>query len=137
MAAMRYYERTAGLFAVITCAAVFAGCADTGRSANDTLPPILTTTSTTTLPETTTTIPKTYVIQSGDSLSEIAKLFGVSAAALAAFNNITDPDKIEAGQVISLPQSGATVPTTTPPAPTTPKATIATAVPTATTTAAP
>jgi LysM repeat protein len=134
---MRYYERTAGLFVVITCAAVFAGCADTGRSANDTLPPILTTTSTTTLPETTTTIPKTYVIQSGDSLSEIAKLFGVSAAALAAFNNITDPDKIEAGQVISLPQPGATAPTTTPTTPTAPKATIAAAVPTATTTAAP
>ena len=137
MAAMRYYERTVGLFAAITCAAVFAGCADTGRLANDTLPPILTTTSTTPVPETTTTIPKTYVIQSGDSLSEIAKLFGVSAAALAAFNNISDPDKIEAGQVISLPQPGATVPTTTPPAPTTPKVTIATAVPTATTTAAP
>jgi LysM repeat protein len=137
MTAMRYYERTAGLFVVITCAAVFAGCADTGRSANDTLPPILTTTSTTTLPETTTTIPKTYVIQSGDSLSEIAKLFGVSAAALAAFNNITDPDKIEAGQVISLPQPGATAPTTTPTTPTAPKATIAAAVPTATTTAAP
>jgi len=137
MTAMRYYERTAGLFVVITCAAVFAGCADTGRSANDTLPPILTTTSTTTLPETTTTIPKTYVIQSGDSLSEIAKLFGVSAAALAAFNNITDPDKIEAGQVISLPQPGATAPTTTPTTPTTPKATIAAAVPTATTTATP
>ena len=137
MTAMRYYERTVGLFVVITCGAVFAGCADTGRSANDTLPPILTTTSTTTSPETTTTIPKTYVIQSGDSLSEIAKLFGVSAAALAAFNNITDPDKIEAGQVISLPQPGAPVPTTTPSAPTAPKVTIATAVPTATTTAAP
>ena len=85
---MRYYERTVGLFVVITCAAVFAGCADTGRSANDTLPPILTTTSTTTLPETTTTIPKTYVIQSGDSLSEIAKLFGVSAAALLSLIHI-------------------------------------------------
>ncbi|MEI7617964.1 MAG: LysM domain-containing protein [Actinomycetota bacterium] len=134
---MRYYERAAGLFVVITCSAVFAGCANTGRSANDTLPPILTTTSTSTVPETSTTIPKTYVIQSGDALSEIAKQFGVSAAALAAFNNITDPDKIEAGQVLNLPQPGATVATTTPTAPTTPKTTPAAVAPTATTAATP
>ena len=89
------------------------------------------------MPETSTTIPKTYVIQSGDALSEIAKQFGVSAAALAAFNNITDPDKIEAGQVLNLPQPGATVATTTPTAPTTPKTTPAAVAPTATTAATP
>ncbi len=131
MTAMRYYTRVAVIFTVISVGAILAACTSSTGSANDTLPPIITTTTTTTVAPTTTTIPKTYIVQRGDSLSGIAKQFGVSSAALAAFNNITDPDKIQAGQKLKLPQPGDVVvtlaPTTVAPAPTTtrPKTTIA------------
>ncbi len=114
MTAMRYYARTANLFAALAIGLTLAACTATKQSANDTLPPIVTTTTTTTLPPTTTTIPKVYVVQRGDSLSGIAKKFGVSAAVLAGFNNITDPDKIQAGQKLKLPQPGDVVVTAPP-----------------------
>lgn len=114
MTAMRYYVRVAGLFAVLGVGATLVACGTANRSANDTLPPIVTTTTTTTLAPTTTTIPQTYIVQRGDSLSAIAKRFGVSKAALAAFNNITDPDKIQAGQKLKLPQPGDVVVTLAP-----------------------
>jgi spore coat assembly protein SafA len=46
----------------------------------------------------------TYVVQAGDTLSEIAQRFGVSLDALIAANpQITDPDRIFPGQVIVIP----------------------------------
>jgi LysM repeat protein len=44
-----------------------------------------------------------YVIKKGDSLSVIAKKYGVSLAGLMALNQITDPDKIFEGQRLKLP----------------------------------
>jgi LysM repeat protein len=47
--------------------------------------------------------PRTYVVQSGDSLSSIAARFGVTVRALAAANNL-DPNKvINIGQVLIIP----------------------------------
>jgi LysM repeat protein len=140
MTAMSYYVRMAGLFAVLAVGGIIVACGGTTRSANDTLPPIITTTTTTTLAPTTTTIPQVYVVQKGDSLSGIAKKFGVSAAKLAAFNNITDPDKIQAGQKLNLPQPGDVVVTLAPTTTATPTVTTArprATVPPATDTAPP
>ncbi|CAB4857267.1 unannotated protein [freshwater metagenome] len=119
MARMSYRARLALVIGLVSSAALVAACSS-DSSANDTLPPISTTSTTTTMPATTTTIPQVYVVRKGDSLFSIAKKFGISAADLAAFNNITDPDKIQAGQKLNLPQQGETV--TLPPttAPTTP-----------------
>jgi LysM repeat protein len=50
--------------------------------------------------------PTTVTVASGDTLSAIAARHGVSVAALAAANGITDPDRIAAGRVLRLP--GAT-----------------------------
>jgi LysM repeat protein len=131
MTEMRYYARIASLFAVVCMSAILAACGASTRLANDTLPPIVTTTTTTTVAPTTTTIPQIYIVLRGDSLSEIAKKFGISSAKLAAFNNITNPDKIQAGQKLKLPQPGDVVvtvpPTTVRPTPTTirPLATVA------------
>ena len=47
-----------------------------------------------------------YKIQSGDTLNAIAKRMGVDPAALAAANNIKDPNKIMAGMSLQIPQSG-------------------------------
>lgn len=55
---------------------------------------------------------ETYTVQKGDTLSEIAKAMGVSTSELAAYNGISDPNKINVGQVIKKPVAG----TSTPPA---------------------
>ena len=44
-----------------------------------------------------------YVIKKGDSLSVIAKRYGVSVAGLMALNQISKPDKIYEGQRLKLP----------------------------------
>ncbi len=46
---------------------------------------------------------RTYVVQPGDSLSEIAGRFGVSQQALMEANDITDPDAIREGQPLVIP----------------------------------
>lgn len=46
----------------------------------------------------------TYVIQPGDTLSEIAERYGTSYQELAALNGITNPDRIIAGQTIRIPE---------------------------------
>jgi LysM repeat protein len=56
-----------------------------------------------------------YVVRPGDTLGVIAARFGVSAAALARANGITNPDRIYIGQNLAIPgKSGST---TNPPAP--------------------
>ena len=45
----------------------------------------------------------TYVVQAGDSLSEIARRFGVSLEAIMEANDITDPDSIREGQELVVP----------------------------------
>ncbi len=47
----------------------------------------------------------TYTVQSGDSLSGIAKKFGVTVGALAAANNITNIALIRVGQILTIPTS--------------------------------
>jgi LysM repeat protein len=91
--------------------AVAAGACGSDDAANDTLPPMVTTTTTTTLPPTTTTIPATYVVQPGDTLSKIAQKFNLNFNDLAAFNGI-NPDHIEVGQTLRIPQPGDVIPTT-------------------------
>jgi LysM repeat protein len=49
----------------------------------------------------------TYVVQAGDTLSEIAQRYNTSIAAIVALNpQISDPDLIYVGQVIALPEDG-------------------------------
>lgn len=45
---------------------------------------------------------KTYVVESGDTLSCIAERFGVTVNQLVSWNNISNPNKIYAGQVITV-----------------------------------
>jgi LysM repeat protein len=48
-------------------------------------------------------VTRTYVVQSGDSLSAVAQRFGVSQQALMEANDITDPDAIREGQELVIP----------------------------------
>ncbi len=60
----------------------------------------------------------TYVVQPGDTLSEIAVRFGVTLAALIEANDISDPTLIRPGLVLIIPVPGATVVASTASTPT-------------------
>jgi nucleoid-associated protein YgaU len=49
------------------------------------------------------TTQETYTVQSGDSLGKIALEFSVSVDDLMAANNLTNPDIISVGQVLTIP----------------------------------
>jgi LysM repeat protein len=66
---------------------------------------------------TAATQPGTHELQPGETLSKIATRYGVSIADLEKANNITDPKKIRAGTVLTIPAGGsapAAVPAATP-----------------------
>lgn len=44
-----------------------------------------------------------YVVQRGDTLSTIARAYGVSVKTLAAYNGITNPNYIVIGQRLCIP----------------------------------
>ena len=46
--------------------------------------------------------PKTYLVQSGDTLNEIAEKNGLTVDELARLNNLKDSSNIEAGQTLKL-----------------------------------
>lgn len=52
-----------------------------------------------------------YIIQKGDTLSQIAKRNNTSVQEIAALNDISNPNLIRAGSTLKLPGSAATVPT--------------------------
>ena len=47
--------------------------------------------------------PRTYTVKAGDTLNAIAVKFGTTVAAIAAANNITDPNQIAVGQILVIP----------------------------------
>jgi len=107
------HRRLIALVAVLaTTPVVLAACGDDSEQVSNTLPPIATTTTTTTVLVTTTTVPLFYTVQPGDILSVVAEQFGVSVADIMALNNMTDPDHIEVGEQLRIPQPGEVIPTT-------------------------
>jgi LysM repeat protein len=92
--------------AVVTPACGMIGGDDKPKTTTTPLPTLPPTTAAPAV--TTTVVPQEYIVQSGDSLSKIAKMFGVTVAALVAENGIQDPDKIVEGQRLKIP-----TPTTT------------------------
>lgn len=57
---------------------------------------------------------RTYQVDRGDTLRSIAERFGTTWQVLAYVNNITNPNVIQAGQVITIPAAGTTIPTPAP-----------------------
>jgi LysM repeat protein len=60
------------------------------------------------------TVPGVYIVQKGDSLTSIAKQFGVTVAQLVAANNIKNQDHIEEGQRLTIPPTTVATATTRP-----------------------
>ncbi|MGI8683892.1 MAG: LysM peptidoglycan-binding domain-containing protein [Acidimicrobiales bacterium] len=52
----------------------------------------------------------TYKVREGDTLSRVAKKTGVPVDALAKANSIADPDRVRAGQVLTIPKVGEPAP---------------------------
>lgn len=63
------------------------------------------------IPQTMDAAGGTHTVASGETLGQIARLYGVSVNALSAANGISDPDRIYAGQTLRIP--GAPTPATT------------------------
>lgn len=51
----------------------------------------------------------TYVVQPGDTLSEIALRYGTTYQTLAALNNLSDPNLIYAGQTLRVPEGSGSL----------------------------
>ena len=106
-----------GLFGAL----VLMGCSGGDSGSGLTLPIVRSVPESSVVQESTTTLPifsELYTIQSGDTLSEIAQIFGVSVDDLISFNAISNPDAIEAGQVLKVP-APANPPVINPPESTT------------------
>ncbi len=57
---------------------------------------------------TPTPLPEIHVVQAGETLSQIAGLYGLTQEAIAAKNRLDDPNAILAGQRLVLPQPDET-----------------------------
>jgi LysM repeat protein len=55
--------------------------------------------------------PITHVVQPGETLSEIARMYGVTVEAVVEANNLDNPNAIREGQVLLIPSSTAPAPT--------------------------
>jgi LysM repeat protein len=67
-----------------------------------------------------TTGERKHTVQAGEGLSKIAERYGVSWQAIAAANNLSNPNLIYAGMVLVIPPAGTTITTYVPAAPTAP-----------------
>jgi LysM repeat protein len=50
---------------------------------------------------------RTYVVQPGDILKQIAARYGVSIVSIMAINNIPNADSLRVGQVLRIPPAGS------------------------------
>jgi LysM repeat protein len=66
-------------------------------------PAVTPTPAATAVPTAAPTVPRTYVVQAGDTLALIAQQFGTTVAALQTANGIADPNEIIVGDVLVIP----------------------------------
>lgn len=92
------------LFAAVL-GVVAVGCGTTDEASRETLPPLITTTSSLAPIVTDPNEGKTlfYEIESGDSIAIIAAKFKVPPQMIIDINSIENPDTIQVGQIIQIP----------------------------------
>ena len=101
-----------GFGAVLAATVLLVACGGDNKSATPTTPLPTVPPDAGDISETTTTLPAFYIVKAGESLTSIAKKFGISVTELVAFNQLSDPNHIEEGQRLKIP-----APTTTTVAP--------------------
>ena len=95
------FRRGLPRYVLAVCAALLAGC---GTVSSPTTTPVAVSAPTTVAPTTTTTAPPvSYQVKRGDSLTAIAKRFGVSIAVIVAANHLATQDRLTEGQVLQIP----------------------------------
>ncbi|MFL5732913.1 MAG: LysM peptidoglycan-binding domain-containing protein [Chloroflexia bacterium] len=95
------------LLALLLLAGCSAGSGGSGDKVKLVVTPVDTPTSTPLAAP--TMAPTTYTVKSGDTLSGIAALFGVTVDDIVRANNIADPNTLSDGQVLTIPvRSGGT-----------------------------
>jgi len=128
-AAVRLLGATLAGVGLVVWAATATACSDDDDpAARATLPPIQTTSTVPTTIASTTTQPRFYEVQRGDTLGKIAAAFGLPIQAIMEKNGIVDQNKIFAGQILELPLAAEIVVTSLPPITTTPGPTAAPAI---------
>ena len=99
--------------------AVLAGCGaastETGRSAQAEKAVANAPATTAAAPTTTTTPSISYQVKRGDTLTAIARFFGMSSAAIDAANQLGGGDRLTEGQVLQIPPSPPAGLNVTPP----------------------
>jgi len=98
----------------LMAAALLVACGGDNTSATPTTPLPTVPPEAGDVSETTTTLPSVYIVKAGQSLTAIAKMFGVSVKDLVAFNQLADPNHIEEGQRLKIPPPTTTTTTTAP-----------------------
>jgi len=98
--------------AVLTAtSSLFAASCGEPATEGATLPPIATTSTTSTTVFVPTTIVYVYhEVQSGETLFKIAERYGVTVDEIIAANELDDPDHIEAGATLRIPPGDRPVP---------------------------
>jgi LysM repeat protein len=82
---------------------VLAACSAQARDDAKSIRSKTTAPATTAAPTTTTSPSVSYQVKRGDTLTAIAKLFGVSRAAITAANQLGSEDRLTEGQVLQIP----------------------------------
>lgn len=98
----------------VACLLALAGCQGGSTGSTDAVQLLITPVpSPTSTPLTQPTAqPVSYVVKSGDTLSGIADMFGVTVDDIVRVNNIADANSLQEGQILNIPghASGTTTP---------------------------
>jgi LysM repeat protein len=94
---------------------VLAACSAPARDDAKSIRSKTTAPATTAAPTTTTSPSVSYEVKRGDTLTAIARQFGVSKAAISAANQLGSEDRLTAGQVLQIPPTPPAQLIVTPP----------------------
>ena len=90
---------------VAVAAIAVAGCSrDDQPEGGPSLPPIVTSSTSSTSIAAATTLPQYYEVKRGDTLTLIAAAYSIPVQALMNANQLTNPDDIAAGQFLIIPR---------------------------------
>ena len=112
---MRSHRSLLTVIVVIGAGAINACSEDGAPQGGPTLPPIATSSTTSTSVPTATTLPQYYEVSRGDTLTLIAAAYSIPVQALMKANQLTDPDDIAAGQFLIIPRREEIVAEVLPP----------------------
>jgi LysM repeat protein len=104
------WSRVVAASALIALVACGQARSDHGKSSSSGTTPTATTVAPSTAPA-----PTPYQVKRGDTLTSIARFFGMSSQTLSAANQLTNQDRLTEGQVLQIPPAPPAAVTVSPP----------------------